>query len=176
MGGAHESFAEVRRGGPLARAAHVQSVLLPVWVGASGPAGRGLRTTPGPIATPTCPSSRVPLELPAGTQACCVCRCSDWELRLRACRVCNTSPCTGPMLLVPCMLRVQTQRLAAEVKGLQDSERDLYRSERLGIWTKLRPGARNFLARAAEKFELWVYSSGSRCVARGCCCCCCCCC
>eukprot|EP00983_Pelagomonas_calceolata_P128470 1161514-Pelagomonas_calceolata.AAC.2 len=58
----------------------------------------------------------------------------------------------------------QAQRQAAELSSLPDHQRELYRSERLGIWTKLRPGVREFLAKAAEKFELWVYSSGSRCV------------
>ncbi|KIZ03734.1 hypothetical protein MNEG_4223 [Monoraphidium neglectum] len=30
------------------------------------------------------------------------------------------------------------------------------------MWTKLRPGARRFLAAAAEKFELWIHTAGSR--------------
>ncbi|KAJ9523263.1 hypothetical protein QJQ45_024045, partial [Haematococcus lacustris] len=55
-----------------------------------------------------------------------------------------------------------SQRLFAEASSLPDSQRELYRSERLGVWTKLRPGVREFLARAAEKFEIWVRSAGSR--------------
>lgn len=57
---------------------------------------------------------------------------------------------------------VQGQRLEAEAGSLPDARRELYRSERLGVWTKLRPGAREFLARAEEMFEVWVRSAGSR--------------
>jgi TFIIF-interacting CTD phosphatase-like protein len=32
----------------------------------------------------------------------------------------------------------------------------------MGMWTKLRPGVRDFLRRAAERFELWIYTAGSR--------------
>jgi TFIIF-interacting CTD phosphatase-like protein len=30
------------------------------------------------------------------------------------------------------------------------------------MWTKLRPGVREFLRRAAERFELWIYTAGSK--------------
>jgi RNA polymerase II C-terminal domain phosphatase-like 3/4 len=40
--------------------------------------------------------------------------------------------------------------------------RDLHRLVRLGMWTKLRPGVREFLRRAAAAFELWIYTAGSR--------------
>lgn len=30
------------------------------------------------------------------------------------------------------------------------------------MWTKLRPGVRQFLAAAAQLAELWVYTAGSR--------------
>lgn len=33
---------------------------------------------------------------------------------------------------------------------------------RMGMWTKLRPGVREFLRRAAERFELWIYTAGSK--------------
>lgn len=39
---------------------------------------------------------------------------------------------------------------------------DLYRQERLGMWTKLRPGVRQFLQAAARKFELWIHTNGNR--------------
>lgn len=45
---------------------------------------------------------------------------------------------------------------------MPDAQRELYRSERLGLWTKLRPGARELLAAAALKFELWAHSTASR--------------
>lgn len=32
----------------------------------------------------------------------------------------------------------------------------------MGMWTKLRPGVREFLRRAAERFELWIYTAGSK--------------
>jgi hypothetical protein len=40
--------------------------------------------------------------------------------------------------------------------------RDLHRLARVAMWTKLRPGVREFLRRAAERFELWVYTAGSK--------------
>lgn len=54
------------------------------------------------------------------------------------------------------------ERLTSEASLLPDHQRELYRSERLGVWTKMRPGVREFLQRAADKFELWAYSSGAR--------------
>ena len=62
--------------------------------------------------------------------------------------------------------RAQAQRYQLEVSTLPEAQRELYRSERLGVWTKLRPGAREFLSHAADKFELWVYSASTRCVER----------
>jgi RNA polymerase II C-terminal domain phosphatase-like 3/4 len=41
-------------------------------------------------------------------------------------------------------------------------ERDLHRLGRVGMWTKLRPGVRDFLRKAAERFELWIYTAGSK--------------
>lgn len=34
----------------------------------------------------------------------------------------------------------QAARLEGEAASLTDAQRELYRSERLGVWTKLRPG------------------------------------
>jgi hypothetical protein len=39
---------------------------------------------------------------------------------------------------------------------------DLHRLVRMGMWTKLRPGVREFLRQAAEHFELWIYTAGSK--------------
>jgi hypothetical protein len=41
-------------------------------------------------------------------------------------------------------------------------QQDLHRLVRMGMWTKLRPGVREFLQRAAELFELWIYTAGSK--------------
>lgn len=56
---------------------------------------------------------------------------------------------------------MQTSRMSQEAAE-KPGQRELYRSERLGIWTKIRPGAWHFLAKASKLFELWAYSSSSR--------------
>lgn len=38
----------------------------------------------------------------------------------------------------------------------------LFRLERLGLWTKLRPQVREFLREAAPLYELWIYTMGDR--------------
>lgn len=55
-------------------------------------------------------------------------------------------------------------RLAAEATAkLHDSWLpELFRMDQLGVWVKLRPGAREFLRRCMDRYELWVYTSGSR--------------
>jgi RNA polymerase II C-terminal domain phosphatase-like 3/4 len=55
-------------------------------------------------------------------------------------------------------------RLAAEATAkLHDHWLpELFRMDRLGIWVKLRPGVREFLRRCLDRFELWVYTSGTR--------------
>jgi RNA polymerase II C-terminal domain phosphatase-like 3/4 len=54
--------------------------------------------------------------------------------------------------------------LAAEAaaKLQTDFTPELFRLERLGMWTKLRPGVRDFLRRAHEKYELWIHTNGNR--------------
>lgn len=47
------------------------------------------------------------------------------------------------------------------------SRRDLYRVPHLGVWTKLRPGVRNFLARASQLYELHVSTMGMKTYAGG---------
>ena len=42
-------------------------------------------------------------------------------------------------------------------------ERSLFRLESVGMWTKLRPGVRAFLAAAAQLFELWIHTNGTWC-------------
>eukprot|EP00803_Ostreobium_quekettii_P002182 evm.model.scf_1521.3 EVM.evm.TU.scf_1521.3 scf_1521:24872-32424(-) len=41
-------------------------------------------------------------------------------------------------------------------------EKQLFKLPKLGLWTKLRPGLREFLNRAKGSFELWIHTSGSR--------------
>lgn len=54
-------------------------------------------------------------------------------------------------------------RLAADAGRTTPRERQLHRLPRIGMWTKLRPGAREFLEAAAELFELWIHTNGTRC-------------
>lgn len=53
-------------------------------------------------------------------------------------------------------------RLGTEGMRLPERERELHRLPRIGMWTKLRPGARAFLAAAAARFELWIHTNGTR--------------
>ncbi|KAF6256557.1 HAD-like domain-containing protein [Scenedesmus sp. NREL 46B-D3] len=53
------------------------------------------------------------------------------------------------------------EQLAAEQLSRPKESRDLHRLARVAMWTKLRPGVREFLRRAAERFELWIYTAGS---------------
>lgn len=57
-------------------------------------------------------------------------------------------------------------RLACDAERLPPAQRQLHRLPRIGMWTKLRPGARAFLAAVAERFELWIHTNGTRCVAQ----------
>lgn len=54
--------------------------------------------------------------------------------------------------------------------ALPQHQRELFRVSKLGMWTKLRPGLREFLRRAHEHFELWIHTAGNRCVALQHCC------
>jgi hypothetical protein len=60
-------------------------------------------------------------------------------------------------------------RLAHETQSIPAGQRELYRLPKVGMWTKLRPGVREFLQRASEKFELWIHTNGNRCVERAAC-------
>lgn len=42
------------------------------------------------------------------------------------------------------------------------NKRELYRFQHMGMWTKLRPGIWNFLARASNLYELHVYTMGNK--------------
>ena len=43
-------------------------------------------------------------------------------------------------------------------------QRLLHRLLHINMWTKLRPGVRLFLQRAAQFFQLWIHTNGNRCV------------
>jgi hypothetical protein len=54
-------------------------------------------------------------------------------------------------------------RLRAETARLPAGQRSLFRLDGIGMWTKLRPGVRAFLAAAAQLFELWIHTNGTWC-------------
>ena len=56
-------------------------------------------------------------------------------------------------------LEIQLQK----EQRLPPEEKILFKLDRIGMWTKLRPGLRSFLAATAPLFELWVYTNGTRC-------------
>ena len=44
----------------------------------------------------------------------------------------------------------------------QPAQHTLFYVERTGMWTKLRPGVRDFLSALADKFQLWIHTNGTR--------------
>ncbi len=58
--------------------------------------------------------------------------------------------------------RLQEQLTSEAAAGLEASQRGLHAMDRIGMWTKLRPGVREFLAAAAQSFELWIHTNGNR--------------
>ena len=58
--------------------------------------------------------------------------------------------------------RLQEQLTAEARAGLDASQTGLHAMEKIGMWTKLRPGVRPFLAAAAQHFELWIHTNGNR--------------
>ena len=53
--------------------------------------------------------------------------------------------------------------LANDALRLPEEERQLFRLERIQMWTKLRPAVRHFLETAHQHFELWIHTNGNRC-------------
>lgn len=51
---------------------------------------------------------------------------------------------------------------ANEALRLPEERRELFRLDRIQMWTKLRPAVRQFLATAHEHFELWIHTNGNR--------------
>ncbi|KAK9832338.1 hypothetical protein WJX74_007130 [Apatococcus lobatus] len=58
--------------------------------------------------------------------------------------------------------RLQEQLNAEAMAGLDASQKGLHAMGHIGMWTKLRPGIREFLAAAAQSFELWIHTNGNR--------------
>lgn len=51
---------------------------------------------------------------------------------------------------------------ANEALRLPEERRELFRLDRIQMWTKLRPAVRQFLETAHEHFELWIHTNGNR--------------
>ena len=51
---------------------------------------------------------------------------------------------------------------ANEALRLPEDRRELFRLDRIQMWTKLRPAVRQFLETAHEHFELWIHTNGNR--------------
>ena len=58
--------------------------------------------------------------------------------------------------------RLQEQLSAEAMAGLDASQKGLHAMGHIGMWTKLRPGIREFLSAAAQSFELWIHTNGNR--------------
>jgi len=52
-------------------------------------------------------------------------------------------------------------RAEADAALPQQEKRMLFRISGMQMYTKLRPGVREFLRRTAEKFELWIHTNGT---------------
>jgi hypothetical protein len=79
----------------------------------------------------------------------------------------------GEEEVAPDLRRRLESAVAAESSSLPDSRRDLFHLPRLrldsstcsgggGLWIKIRPGARELMERAGERYELWASTMGSR--------------
>ena len=53
--------------------------------------------------------------------------------------------------------------MAGEANRLTE-DRQIFRIERIQMWTKLRPAVRQFLYAASQQFELWIHTNGNKCV------------
>lgn len=60
------------------------------------------------------------------------------------------------------------ERLREREARLPHQERSLFRLDRIGMWTKLRPGVRRFLTAAAPHYELWIHTNGTWCASLPC--------
>ena len=60
-------------------------------------------------------------------------------------------------------LQLLEEKLLEEA-GWPEQERSLFKLDRIGMWTKLRPGVRAMLAQLAPMFQMWIFTNGTRCV------------
>jgi hypothetical protein len=76
----------------------------------------------------------------------------------------NPRRCCRPVRLCVYLyvsLSASSSSIVLQLSRARDQQ-DLHRLVRMGMWTKLRPGVRDFLRRAAQHFELWIYTAGSK--------------
>eukprot|EP00884_Botryococcus_braunii_P005692 jgi/Botrbrau1/15123/Bobra.0283s0002.1 len=53
-------------------------------------------------------------------------------------------------------------RVMASEASLPSNQRNLFKLDQIQMYTKLRPGAREFLRKAAPHWELWIHTNGTR--------------
>lgn len=112
-----------------------------------GPSSRSAGTGPGDQAGDAAPPSAA--DVSALLRRGRLCLVLDLDRVLTGCmRYGDVSPDMEHLL----------QRRMAEASGHDE----LLRLDRLGLWMKLRPGVREFLRHAHDKFELWVRSARGR--------------
>lgn len=96
--------------------------------------------------------------------------CMDVPVMLRRSRLCLVLDLDHTLVnsalfseVEPEAERLLAQRLATEgSSGGGGQQQELYKLDRLGMWTKLRPGVRDFLRRAHDRYELWIHTHGNR--------------
>ena len=59
-------------------------------------------------------------------------------------------------------LRLLEARQKEESLKLAEASRTLFCLPSVAMWTKLRPGTRAFLAKAAAHFQLWIHTNSAR--------------
>jgi RNA polymerase II C-terminal domain phosphatase-like 3/4 len=62
----------------------------------------------------------------------------------------------------PALDDLLSSRAAAEAGNLATDKRLLFRMDAIRMYTKLRPGVREFLAQASQYFQLWIHTNGNR--------------
>lgn len=66
-------------------------------------------------------------------------------------------------VIEPALAQTLQRRVEEEGAALAAEQRLLFALPQIGMWTKLRPGVREFLSSADEFFELWIHTNGNRC-------------
>ncbi len=62
-----------------------------------------------------------------------------------------------------CVVQLLERKLLEESERPIE-ERQLFKLDAIGMWTKLRPGVRAMLAQLAPLFQMWIFTNGTRCV------------